>query len=91
MSNNNLQIFMKTLAPTLGLALLFWVVYLLVNKTGLVLLIFVPAFYALGMYILGLAKEEEDRPLYKGCITASVLFLVALLAFIGTVVAHSRA
>lgn len=82
---------MKALAPTLGLALIFWATYLLVNRTGLVLLVFVPAFYALGMYILGVAKEEEDRTLYKGCITASVLFLVALVAFIGTIVAHARA
>ncbi len=82
---------MKTLTPTLGLALLFWVVYLLVNKTGLVLLVFIPAFYALGMYVLAVAREEEDKPLYKGCITASVLFLVTLVAFIGLVVAHIRA
>ena len=82
---------MKSIAPTVGLLFIFWIVYLAVNKTDMIVLIFVPAFYALGMYILALAREEEDKALYKGCITASVLFLVALVALIGLVIANVSA
>ncbi|PIR46329.1 MAG: hypothetical protein COV07_04280 [Candidatus Vogelbacteria bacterium CG10_big_fil_rev_8_21_14_0_10_45_14] len=77
---------MKTIAPTVGLGFLFWVVYIFVNRTDMVVLIFLPAFYALGMYVYGISQENEDPVLYKGCVVASLLFMVSLIALVGLVI-----